>query len=71
MLELYTLIPDAMEKFSFGNYYNDEEKVIKPALEKLGYSNIRFSMGEYDSFGPLSRVITAIKNGQTVTLVYG
>ena len=69
--DLYKVIPEAFEKFTFCNYYTDESKYLKPALEKLGYTNVHFVMGERDSFGPLSRVVIAKKDGVTVKLVYG
>jgi hypothetical protein len=72
MLDLYRLIPDAMEQFDYELYHTGEERLIKPALEKLGYTNIRFSMGERDSFGPLSRIVHATNpEGQRIQIVYG
>lgn len=61
-----------LKGFNFSEYYTQEQTVIKPALEKDGYTDIQFFMGERDSFGPLSRIITARdKNGVMVKFIYG
>lgn len=53
-------------------YYGDwERNVAIPALEALGYNHISFYNGEVDSFGPLSRVVTATKDGKRVKFMYG
>lgn len=58
--------------FSFADWYNGEKNILTPQLQKLGYSNIRWSMGEQDSFGPLSRVVTMTdSSGQVFTGWYG
>lgn len=57
---------------SNGPYYGDwEENVAKPALVALGYSAVRFSDGERDSFGPLSRIVWAVKDRVTHKFMYG
>lgn len=43
--------------YSPRKYIEDEQNIIKPQLEALGYTGITFSMGESDSFGPLSRKV--------------
>ena len=53
------------------SYWKWEDKTATPLLMKLGYANIRFSMGECDSFGPLTRVVTAEKNGIRYRFIYG
>jgi hypothetical protein len=53
------------------SYWKWEVKTATPLLEKLGYANIRFSMGECDSFSPLTRVVTAEKNGVRYRFIYG
>ena len=59
-------------RFSFEDYHRDEQQLLKPALEAQGFTNVVFSMGEQDSFGPLSRVVTCEdKTGKTRYFVYG
>lgn len=57
--------------FDFNNYYTCELRMIKPLLERDGHTNVRFLMGERDSFGPLSRVVEAQKDGTMVRYWYG
>jgi hypothetical protein len=59
-------------KFTFSEYYRGEQTVLKPYLESKGFKNILFVMGERDSFGPLSRIITMTSSsGDRVRLIYG
>lgn len=51
------LPPGIWLHFDFSRYYEDEQVILKPALELKGYTNIRFRMGERDSFGPLFRIV--------------
>lgn len=53
------------------SYWSWEEETARPRLEKLGYSKIRFSMGDRDSFGPLTRIVTASKGGAIHRFIYG
>jgi hypothetical protein len=70
--DLYREIPEAMQKFSYEDFRTSEQTVIKPALEDIGYTDIKFSMGERDSFGPLSRIVTCKDGiGQTIRFIYG
>ena len=70
--EIYDLIPDAWEHFSFTLWYRHEGELLKPALEKLGYTNVTFFMGEADSWGPLTRVICATTPaGERKRWIYG
>ncbi len=57
--------------FCSRSYWKWEDEIATPLLEKLGYANIRFSMGECDSFGPLIRIVTAEKNGIPYRFIYG
>lgn len=50
----------SFEGFSFADYWNGEQNILKPQLEALGYTDIRFSTAEGDSFGPLIRVCRCI-----------
>lgn len=53
------------------SYRKWEDETATPLLEKLGYSNIQFSMGDCDSFGPLTRTVTATKHGVAYRFIYG
>ena len=43
--------------FSYANYWDGEQNIIKPALEAKGFTNVKFFSLEADSFGPLIRGI--------------
>ena len=58
-------------EFCSRSYWKWEDETATPLLEKLGYTNIRFSMGDRDSFGPLARIVTAEKNGIPYRFIYG
>ena len=68
---LFDFIRIEEDEFDFSSYYEGEEQIMKPRLEKLGYSRVVFRMGEQDSFGPLSRLVYAEKDGQTYQWYYG
>lgn len=53
------------------HYRRWERDIAAPALEALGYAYKVTYTGEADSFGPLSRVMVADKDGTTHYLVYG
>jgi hypothetical protein len=58
--------------FDYNKYREGEDTILTPRLERLGYTRIKWSMGEFDSFGPLSRVCQAHdKNGIVRWFVYG
>jgi len=58
--------------FSFGDYVNGEKTILQPQLEALGYTDIQWYMGEYDSFGPLTRICQAKSStGEMTYFVYG
>lgn len=58
--------------FDFGSYAQHEIKLLQPQLEAVGYTRIRWMMGDYDSFGPLTRICRAINpDGKVVKFVYG
>ena len=57
--------------FSSHFYLDWEDDVAKPALEQLGYHDIRFSHGDHDSFGPLVRIVDCTKNGEPIRMFYG
>jgi hypothetical protein len=59
------------QNYCSGSYRKWEDETATPLLEKMGYSDIQFSMGDCDSFGPLTRIVTAIKNGVAYRFIYG
>lgn len=70
MLSLYDVIKFS-EEFDFSQYYDHEQKFLKPALQNIGASFISFHDGERDSFGPLSRIVRYFKDGQDFEAFYG
>jgi len=70
--DLLDFIGDDARAFDFGKYREGEDQILRPALERRGFSNVRFYMGEEDSFGPLSRMCAAKDpNGAEVRFYYG
>lgn len=58
--------------FDWKDYRGSEKSVLQPQLEALGFRVTRWGMGEYDSFGPLSRTAQLVDvNGVTITFSYG
>lgn len=70
MKELWSVVE--AKGFDYDKYFDHEQTIIKPEMEAKGYTNIRFRMGEQDSFGPLSRIVSATdENGNPQTFMYG
>lgn len=70
--DLLTFLGDEVSDFDFSSYHSGEQRILKPALEKRGYTNVSFYMGEQDSFGPLSRgVVAKDPEGKRVRFYYG
>ena len=70
----YEELPDeiSFEGFDFESYYTHEDTLLRPQLETLGFYGITWSMGEYDSFGPLTRVcICTDKDNKRRRFIYG
>lgn len=71
----YEEFPDEVSFNGFGfttaTYRRDEVEVLQPQLEALGYNVVAWLPGETDSFGPLTRVCHAQKNGEDVWFIYG
>jgi hypothetical protein len=65
--------PTAYKQYAISSQYfwDWEAKIAKPALEALGYSRVMFGDGERDSFGPLTRLVWAEKDGKRVKFIYG
>lgn len=69
-IHLETLID--FDTFDYDHWRTHEITKLQPQLEYLGYSDIVWSMGEVDSFGPLIRVCKAKdRNGQVIHFIYG
>ena len=71
--DLYKVIPaEVWARFKFCDYQRGERTLLQPALEKLGYTEVRFVDGEADSQGPLSRICSAWSSeGHLVHFIYG
>lgn len=64
----------SLDDITFGPHtYGDEElDILQPRLVAVGYTEIVWSMGERDAFGPLSRVCTCRDAaGEVRKFVYG
>ena len=60
------------EGFSFDKWRTGEVSILEPQLHKLGYHDLVWSMGDFDSFGPLTRVCKAKNSsGEVVWFIYG
>lgn len=58
--------------FDFERYFQGEQEILKPALWRRGYTDVRFYMIESDSFGPLIRGCKAVdEDGKPVEFFYG
>ena len=64
-------ILDSIKDIDFQNFYDSEEKLINPVLLSNGFKIFQWYHGDYDSFGPLSRVVTVEKNGVQSEAWYG
>jgi len=63
---------DETKAFNFGEWFRGEREILKPALERRGFTNISFYMVESDSFGPLIRGCRAMgPNGKQMGFYYG
>lgn len=69
LIDLHTLV--SFEGFNWVRYGQSERELLQPQLERLGYSNIRWSDGERDSFGPLSQRCSADLDMTRVEMWYG
>lgn len=72
--EDFECLQDAIrfDGFDYTHYYRDEKLVLTPRLEALGFTDIEFSMGEVDSFGPLIRLCHATAaDGKRHKFFYG
>ena len=53
--DLLDFLGDDATGFDFGRWSDGEAEILRPALERRGFTAVSFYMGEQDSFGPLSR----------------
>jgi hypothetical protein len=70
-LDLWSYLELDAVAFDFSNYAEQEQTILKPALERKGFTRVAFFMGEQDSFGPLSRGIRAWKGDKSYVFYYG
>lgn len=72
-VSLFDIVPDSdLKDFRFAEYFKGEREILTPALQHAGYTlEGAFFSGERDTWGPLSRCIYAVKDGERVCLVYG
>lgn len=69
--DLFTFLDLNSEEFNFKMYLEHEKMLLKPALEKKGFSNVMFWSEEEGSFGPLTRGLKAEKGGFQYNFYYG
>ena len=68
--DLYDVI--SFDNFSWPDWLRDEKAVLEPQLTTLGYTDIHWDMGDYDEFGPLTRVCRANDSeGNVHWFIYG
>lgn len=73
-MDLHDAFPDLPTEgnhYCGREYWKWESDVAKPAIEAAGFTDIHFFSVEEDSFGPLIRGVTAIKNGIRHEWEYG
>ncbi|MCC8949309.1 hypothetical protein H8A97_30460 [Bradyrhizobium sp. Arg62] len=71
-LDLLNFLGADAETFDFDDYYDGERKILRPALEKRGYTSVSFYVVEADSFGPLIRgCVAQCHCGKRVRFFYG
>lgn len=69
-IDLYEVIN--FDGFDCNNWRSGERDLLQPQLEAKGYTDLRWSMGESDSFGPLSRIcVGRDMEGAPVRFIYG
>lgn len=70
--DLLDFLGDEASAFDFSEYDEGERDILRPALERRGFTNVSFHMGEQDSFGPLSRGCVATDgDGKRRRFFYG
>lgn len=70
--ELSNVIDVSDAEWDVEGYRSYELDVLQPRLVALGYTEIRWTDGERDAFGPLSRVATCRNAaGEVKAFIYG
>jgi hypothetical protein len=67
----YCMVPSSFTPNQKEFYWHWETKVATPRLQELGYKVLGWFDGERDSFGPLIRYVTVVKDGVKSELWYG
>lgn len=70
-LEEHFTIAPCFDAWDVRRYWEWEEKVARPVMEAAGWEVGQFYSTEQDSFGPLGRAVTALKDGHEVRFYYG
>ena len=52
-------------------YQRWEKNIAQPLLIEQGFQVLKWTTGEYDSFGPLTRVCYAVRDNRVFQFVYG
>lgn len=71
-IDLYKFLCFAGFSYDLSRYAKDEMIFLEPQLRDLGYSDFVWGHGDYDSFGPLTRIVSMNdKDGKRVYGIYG
>lgn len=72
-IDLFDILPDAEPCYDVPGYATAEREILSPALRRAGYElHGNWRTGDGDSFGPLTRYITATSpSGETFRVIYG
>lgn len=71
LLEVIGLEASHQPGYCAAAYQRWEDTTARHLLETLGFSNIQFSTGDCDAFGPVTRVVAASRDGVLRRFVYG
>jgi len=73
MRDLFDILPStvSLDNHCSREFWRWEDEVVTPILLDLGYTDIVWRMGEVDSWGPLSRVVSVSRDGFREQFVYG
>lgn len=70
----YIVLEDLLDfkDFEYTLWWVHEKTILQPQLEDLGYTDVTWTRGETDSFGPLTRLCHARdQDGAQVWFIYG
>lgn len=72
MINIQDLISFKDFDFSTATYRQQEIEILQPQLEAYGFTDINWYDGERDSFGPLTRMVSAVHpDGNLIEMFYG